>query len=193
MSNKLTFEFSFDEVFEGIKQGVIRELSEMNFDDASNAVMREIKDEVKREIALSWGDKSRLKDEIKAEIKEKVYDELIKEARAQHVARFDEYAQRQLRQNPEELKDLRKQIVRETTDELYRDLYAGIRKDVSKQIEKVLDVVGGRSVKVQGSDHVITKEEYDELYESHSKLCALEAWGVDNWEGYDDAMSHIDD
>jgi len=39
----------------------------------------------------------------------------------------------------------------------------------------------------------LTKEEYDELCESHSKLCALEAWGVDNWEGYDDAMSHMDD
>ena len=34
MSTPLKFEFDFEEVFEGIKQGVIRELEEMNFDAA---------------------------------------------------------------------------------------------------------------------------------------------------------------
>lgn len=34
----------------------------------------------------------------------------------------------------------------------------------------------------------ITKEEYDELVESRLILYALEAAGVDNWEGYGDAL-----
>lgn len=32
---------------------------------------------------------------------------------------------------------------------------------------------------------------YNELIELERKLRALEAFGVDNWEGYDDAMSSI--
>lgn len=32
---------------------------------------------------------------------------------------------------------------------------------------------------------------YNELVEAERKLRALEAFGVDNWEGYDDAMSSI--
>ena len=49
MGNKLKFEFDFDEVFEGIKQGVIRELSEMEFDAARDSAIRQVKDEVKSE------------------------------------------------------------------------------------------------------------------------------------------------
>ena len=34
----------------------------------------------------------------------------------------------------------------------------------------------------------ITQKEYDELIRASNKLLALEASGVDNWQGYDDAM-----
>lgn len=34
----------------------------------------------------------------------------------------------------------------------------------------------------------ITREEYLELVAAQRKLACLEAWGVDNWEGYDEAM-----
>jgi hypothetical protein len=34
----------------------------------------------------------------------------------------------------------------------------------------------------------ITKEEYERLLEDSEKLSCLEACGVDNWQGYDDAM-----
>lgn len=34
----------------------------------------------------------------------------------------------------------------------------------------------------------ITKEEYDRLLNDSEKLSCLEACGVDNWQGYDDAM-----
>ena len=38
----------------------------------------------------------------------------------------------------------------------------------------------------------ITKEEYDNLLDSDSKLSALEGAGVDNWEGYDYAMEEYE-
>ena len=47
MGTPLKFEFDFDEVFEGIKQGVIRELSETNFDEAKKSAINQIKSEVK--------------------------------------------------------------------------------------------------------------------------------------------------
>jgi hypothetical protein len=34
----------------------------------------------------------------------------------------------------------------------------------------------------------ITQEEYDMLLDSQAKLSALECAGVDNWEGYNEAM-----
>jgi hypothetical protein len=35
----------------------------------------------------------------------------------------------------------------------------------------------------------ISKTEYERLLESEDKLACLEAVGVDNWQGFDDAMS----
>jgi hypothetical protein len=39
----------------------------------------------------------------------------------------------------------------------------------------------------------IPKSEYESLLEAQAKLDALEGAGVDNWEGYDDAMALLDD
>ena len=35
----------------------------------------------------------------------------------------------------------------------------------------------------------ITLDEYSQLLDRDQKLCALEAAGVDNWEGYEEAMN----
>lgn len=35
----------------------------------------------------------------------------------------------------------------------------------------------------------ITQEEYLELVVAREKLASLEAWGVADWEGYDEAMA----
>lgn len=39
----------------------------------------------------------------------------------------------------------------------------------------------------------ITEEEYEDLLKDQRKLIALEAGGVDNWEGYDWAMETLEE
>lgn len=193
MDNKLKFEFDFDEVFEGIKQGVIRELSEMEFSAARDMAIRQVKDEVKREVTICYSDMSQLKDEIKKEVKDKVYNQLIEEARDKYVSQFDGYIQEQLSKNPDRLKDLRNEIISTTSDSLYRDLYRSIRSDMQDQMNNVLNAISGCGIRIQGSNHTISQEEYEELLERDRQLTVLENWGVDNWEGYDIAMSSMDE
>lgn len=193
MDSKLKFEFDFDEVFEGIKQGVVRELSEMEFSAARDTAIRQVKDEVKREVTICYSDMSQLKDEIKKEVKDKVYNQLIEEAREKYVDQFDNYVQEQLSKNPDRLKEIRNEIVSTTSDSLYRDLYRSIRSDMQDQMNNVLNAISGCGVRIQGSNHTISQEEYEELLERDKQLTILENWGVDNWEGYDIAMSSMEE
>lgn len=39
----------------------------------------------------------------------------------------------------------------------------------------------------------ISKKEYEELLKAYEKLNLLEAYGVDNWCGYDDAVNDEDE
>ncbi len=39
---------------------------------------------------------------------------------------------------------------------------------------------------------VITKAEYDSLQEESVLLNALQSYGVDNWEGYEEAVGSLD-
>ena len=49
-----------------------------------------------------------------------------------------------------------------------------------------------RGSQVKAPEEVtITRKEYDRLLEAEAKLIALEAAGVDNWSGYDDAMQQL--
>ena len=193
MGNKLKFEFDFDEVFEGIKQGVIRELSEMEFSAARDTAIRQVKDEVKKEVTICYSDMSQLKDEIKKEVKDKVYNQLIEETRDKYTSQFDSYIQEQLSKNPDRLKGLCNEIISKTSDDLYRDLYSKIRSDMQSQMNNVLNAISGCGVRIQGSNHTISQEEYEELLERDRQLTVLENWGVDNWDGYDIAMSSMDE
>ena len=42
-----------------------------------------------------------------------------------------------------------------------------------------------------GEDITISAKEYEDLLEERKKLYALEGAGVDNWEGYDEAMRFV--
>lgn len=43
-------------------------------------------------------------------------------------------------------------------------------------------------MKIENGTVILTRQEYDALVRASQKLTALEGAGVDNWEGYDDAM-----
>jgi hypothetical protein len=109
------------------------------------------------------------------------------------VSQFDGYVQEQLSKNPDRLKEIRNEIISTTSDSLYRDLYRSIRSDMQDQMNNVLNAISGCGVRIQGSNHTISQEEYEELLERDRQLTVLENWGVDNWDGYDIAMSSMDE
>ena len=167
MGTPLKFEFDFDEVFEGIKQGVIRELSETNFDEAKESAINQIKSEVKEKLALTYSDEYALKDEIKKEIKERVFDKLIKDIDDKYLEQFEGYIESQLTKNPDRLEQLKREIKDGLTENLYDDLYHSIKEEVIGQVREtttqLCNLIGGNSVKVEGSDKIISKKEYEEL------------------------------
>lgn len=193
MGTPLKFEFDFDEVFEGIKQGVIRELSETNFDEAKESAINQIKSEVKEKLALTYSDEYALKDEIKKEIKERVFERLIKEVSDKYLGQFKEYIETQLTKNPDRLEQLKREIKDGLTESLYDDLYSSIRNEVIGQVKEtttqLCNLIGGNSIKIEGSNRTISKREYEELMDRNRKLSALEAGGVDNWEWYGESLS----
>ena len=197
MGTPLKFEFDFDEVFEGIKQGVIRELSETNFDEAKESAINLIKSEVKTKIDLTYKDENEIKDEIKKEIKEKVFEKLIKDVNDKYLYQYEDYIESQLSKNPDRLENLNKRIENELSEKLYDDLYNSIRGEVIGQVlettTKLCNLIGGNGVKIEESGNIISKEEYEELLERDRKLSALESGGVDNWEWYGECLSRYYD
>lgn len=192
MGTPLKFEFDFDEVFEGIKQGVIRELSETNFDEAKETAINQIKREVKAKIDITYSDEYALKDEIKKEIKEKVFEELIKEVNDKYLGQFEDYIEAQLTKNPDRLEQLKREIKDGLTEGLYDDLYNSIRNEVIGQVKEttaqLCNLISRNTIKVNGSDKTISKKEYKELLYRNEVLNALEAGGVDNWQWYGDSL-----
>lgn len=192
MGTPLKFEFDFDEVFEGIKQGVIRELSEINFDEAKESAINQIKNEVKAKLALTYSDEHELKDEIKKEIKEKVFDKLIKDANDRYSVQFDDYINQHLLKNEDALDALKEEVRDKVSDNLYSELYYSIKQEVSENVKQataqLCNMVSGNGIKIEESNKSISKKEYEELLNRDRKLSALEAGGVDNWEWYGDSL-----
>lgn len=177
MGTKLKFEFDFDEVFEGIKQGVIRELEEMNFNAVKDNVVNQVKTEIKSKIALTYSDERELKDEIKNEIKEKVYNSLIEGIGDKYADKFNEYMESQLSQNPARINLLQSDIKREVSERLYDSLYSSIREEVIGKVKdttaNLCDLLSGNTVKVEGLNKTITRKEYEDLIAKDRKLSEL--------------------
>lgn len=190
---KLKFEFDFDDVFKGIKEGVIRELAEYDFQATADSVIRDLKSGLKEEIRLSYSNIADLKNEVKDEIKNKVYDEVLRETKEKYLTQFEGYIEEQLLKNPDRLSCLLKEIKEDAVEELYKDLYSSVRSDIKDKLDSVLNAISGTGVKVAGSNLTLSQEEYEELLESDKMLSALERAGVDNWEGYDFAIELMND
>lgn len=194
MSNNFKFEFDFDEVLEGVKQGVIRELSETNFEAAKNNVINQLKSEIKNEIKITYKDEYELKDEIKKEVKDKVFKTLIDEVSGKYLNQFDDYVETQLIKNPERLNRLQSQISSKVSEELYNNLYSDLQREINSKVKtvvsKIVNNLGGNNLKVKGTNQMITKEEYDNLIHRNEILEALEQGGVDNWEWYGESLNN---
>ena len=192
MSKTMTFNFDWEEVFEGVKQGVIRELAETEFDGDRNRAISEIKSEILSKIRFTYKDENDLKEEIKSEVKEKVYGNLLKEVSEKYLNQFNEYIETQLSKNPHRLSELESKIKKETSEKLYDSLYYKIQNNIESKmqtaISKLVNSIGGNNVRVDGSDELIAKEDYDELVYKSKVLDALEAGGVDNWEWYGESL-----
>ena len=198
MSAALKFEFDFDEVFEGIKLGVIKEMSEMTFDDITTSAINQIKNEMKNKISLTYKDEYEIRDEIKKEIKEKVYQKLIAEIKDEYKKKYEDSFGKDVTNalNLAE-EDIIDEIKFETIDKLYSNLYSDIQNQVKSKINnsisELINAITGNSIKVKNTKNTITKEEYDELIHRDEILTALENGGVDNWEWYGESLSNYFD
>jgi hypothetical protein len=197
MGNSLKFEFDFDEVFEGIKLGVIKQLEKAEFDGIIASATNQAKEDLKKKIALSYRDEYELKDEIKAEIKDKVFKSLIAEVSGKYLNQFESYIDCQLERNPERLSQIMVDIEKKLTSKLYDDLYSNIQGKLNSElrnvISKLVNSIGGNNLKVEGTDNIITKEEYEQLLDRDRMLSALEAGGVDNWSWYGESLKEYYD
>lgn len=195
MNTKLKFEFDFDEVFEGIKLGVIKEMSEMSFNDITEKAVREIKSEMQKKISLTYKDEYEIRDEIKKEIKEKVYQKLISDIKDNYKKQYEDAFGREI---TNAIDDAEEEIVCEikskVVNKLYNDLYSNIQQQVKSKINdsvsKLVNAVTGNGVKVKNSKNEISKEEYQNLIKRDKILTALENGGVDNWEWYGESLEN---
>ena len=84
--------------------------------------------------------------------------------------------------------------LREIIEEYVSQLAIEADSSSGKQIRKLMDDLESRNKELNYLKRHINKiitisaDEYEQLKTDRDKLAALEAAGVDNWEGYDDAM-----
>ena len=57
---------------------------------------------------------------------------------------------------------------------------------MNKDMSDTLDMIPGRSPEV-----TISREEYEQLQDDSALLSALRSAGVDNWEGWDQALELV--
>ena len=196
MSHNLKFEFDCDEVFEGIKAGVIKELSESTYSNIIDQVTRDMKKEVSDRFQLAYPDVRAIKNEIQLHVEEKVFQTLIDEIRQAQKAKFQQIMDNSL-QYDQHIKDLKKTIVEETVNLLYENLIDNVQREVKKVTKKFTDSfmnnIANNNVSISGNKNQksISKEEYENLLHRDKVLTALEHGGVDNWEWYGDSLSQF--
>lgn len=67
------------------------------------------------------------------------------------------------------------------------------KEDTNATSKELQDLMQTRWTPITDSDTIVDKEYLEQLEEASRKLEALEATGVDNWEGYSIAMGALDE
>lgn len=193
MPTKLKFEFDCDEVLEGIKQGIIREFAEMDFDIFKDEILQKIKNNVENKLGLQYADIAELKRQIKEEIKAEVFKKIMEDVHENYRSKFEKYIEDEMAENETRVLEMLDEIKADLSEKLYDELYSEIRwevrEKVSDTVTKLADLASGNTIKIQGLEETISAEKYKELLERDKMLSALEAGGVDNWEWYGESLS----
>lgn len=197
-NNKLKFEFDFDEMIEGIKLGVMKELTDITYDNIEKSVIAEVRATLIKRFDLDWSDRMKIKDEIKEEAKDKIFksvkNDIASDIKSKQKREFDEIVHQLSKDNENYIKEMENKIVEKAVGELYSNLVSKAQKELNQKLEqftyKLMNNVGGNNVVVSdsGKEKVITKSEYDELIKRDEILSALENGGVDNWEWYGESI-----
>lgn len=199
MSNNLKFEFDFDEVIEGIKLGVMKELTDVTYDNIEKGIIEQSKRELVNHFKLEWNEQFDIKKEIKNEVKDKVFNSIIDDIKAEQKKQINEIKDKTLICSENSIKDLEDEIIEEAVNRLYGNLVEKTQKQINKKLEqftsKFINNFGGNNIVVLNGDNqeYITKEEYDELIHRNEILEALEQGGVDNWEWYGESINQYFD
>lgn len=69
----------------------------------------------------------------------------------------------------------------------------GIVAQMKCNMDETQDLLNELNQEESEETITIKKSDYDELVENSKKLEALEDCGVDNWEGYDEALEYLED
>jgi hypothetical protein len=198
LSKELKFEFDFDEVFEGIKLGVIKEMSEMTFDSITTNAINQVKSEMKNKISLTYKDEYEIRDEIKKEIKEAVYKKLITEIKSDYKKKYEDAFGKDVTEalndaEQEMIDDIKSKTIHKLYDNLYSNVQYQVKSKIDESISQIINSVTGNNIKIQDTNATISKEQYQQLLDRDRKLAALERGGVDNWEWYGEALKDYDD
>ena len=198
-NNKLKFEFDFDEMIEGIKLGVMKELTDITYDNIEKSVIAEVRATLIKRFDLDWSDRIKIKDEIKEEAKDKIFksvkNDIASDIKSKQKGEFDGIIRQLSKDNESYIKEMENKIVEKAVDELYSNLIVKTQKELNQKLEqftyKLMNNLGGNNIVISDDEEktAITKEEYDELIKRDEMLSALEQGGVDNWEWYGESLS----
>lgn len=203
MSTTMKFEFDWEEVFNGIKLGVQKEITNELVSDIYNDGIRQVKENI-----FGYRQERDIVEDIKKTIVEKtadrLYNEIFKDKYEQIKTKVDESISMAIVKIQDNINNTtakaENKIINACIDKLFDKYEDRVKKQVQTHgvllFEKLLN--GGNDIKTLSnisSDKYATidKSEYAMLKSRDRRLTALENGGVDNWEWYGEALKSLDE
>jgi len=198
----MNFEFDWEEVFNGIKLGVQKEITDELVGEIYDNGIRQLKENI-----FGYREERDIVEDIKKtivdKISDKLYNEVFKDKYEQIKAKVDESVNVAIKKIQNNIGNItsnaENKIINACIDKLFYQYEDRVKKQVQTHgvelFEKLLN--GSNDTKTLSnisSDKYATidKGEYDMLKSRDRRLTALENGGVDNWEWYGDALASLD-